>query len=361
MNIGIPKEVMTGESRVALTPEACGQIIAAGHTIYMQTDAGNASGYPDDMYQQAGVDIVSDISRCYQQSELIVKVKQPLHDDLVELCNHHTVFSYLHLAADSQLTHQLCDIGVTAIPFESVANQIGQLPLLLPMSTIAGRIAAIRGANLLFKNTDGRGVLIGGINEKSSSIDNGNVVVLGAGVAGSNATATAVAMGANVSVFDLNEQRLTALKQRFASIETYTSTTEKVASACLDADLVIGSVLVAGRRAPIVLHSSTITQMRTGSVVIDVAIDQGGCVEDIHATNSEQLYYEAHGILHSAVPNMPAAVPRTATQALSAAVLPYVLQLANGEADASLHAATAITAGKIVDGVLLQETSQRND
>lgn len=360
MNIGIPKEIMTGESRVALTPTACAQLQKHGHRVFIQQDAGRASGYDDDEYLTAGCEIADNLSAVYDAAELIVKVKQPLEQDLLHLDKHHTVFSYLHLAADHELIRQLCSIGLTAIPFESVKDDNRQLPLLAPMSAIAGRIATIRGASLLFRNRGGSGILLGGIGGRAdnnhSDIDAGNVAILGAGVAGSHAISTAVELGADVDVFDLDTTRLDRLKQQHPNITTHLSTTDTIAEVCADADLIIGAVLLAGRRAPVVLKESVIEQMRSGSVIIDIAIDQGGCVENIEATDSERLFFSRHGVLHSAVPNMPAAVPRTATQALSTAILPYVARIADGHMDdADIRAAIAIENGAVIDEVLARE------
>lgn len=361
MNIGIPLEVMTGEGRVALTPEACGSLISAGHRVLAEKNAGLSSGYTDQDYSQKGVEIVGSAQQLYDASKLIVKVKQPLASDLACLRSEHIVFSYFHLAADIPLAGKLCDIGLSAIPFESVSDDSGALPLLTPMSQVAGRISVIRGASLLFRNRGGRGILLGGVDGSES----GNVVVLGAGVAGSHAVAVAAALGAKIDVLDLNDTKLQQLKQLYPTIETHISTPETVESLCREADLVIGAVLLAGRRAPIVLKQSVVKQMPPGSVIIDIAIDQGGCVENIHATSSEDLSYVENGVIHSAVPNMPATVARTASQSLSSAILPYVEVLAGANLDIiaassdsrlqAMHRGMAIFQGKIVDQVLLQE------
>jgi alanine dehydrogenase len=324
MKIGIPLEVMTGEGRVALTPEACKQLIAAGHKVFVQYCAGLNTGYADADYQACGVMLVETAQQLYEAAQLIVKVKQPLEHDLRYLRKRHVLFSYLHLAADLTLVERLCDIGLTAIPFESVSDEHGSLPLLAPMSQVAGRLSVMRGATLLFRNRGGRGVLLGGV----EGTDPGRVVVLGAGVAGRHAVAVAVALGARVDVLDLNDSKLRLLKKQHPAIHTHLSTPALVASLCLQADLVIGAVLLAGRRAPVVLQQSVVRRMHAGSVIVDIAIDQGGCVEGIRSTSSEELYYVASGVLHSAVPNMPAAVARTASQSLSSAVLPYVQILA---------------------------------
>ena len=363
MNIGIPQEIMTGEGRVALTPEACKTLIEAGYAVYLQHHAGVNSGYSDLDYKGYGVEIVATAKQLYQSAQLIIKVKQPLERDIRYLTNKHILFSYLHLAADPTLIHTLCDIGLTAIPFESISDEKGGLPLLAPMSQVAGRIAAIRGASLLFTNRGGRGVLLGGVD----GADTGRVVVLGAGVAGSHAAGVLVALGAKVDVLDLDPKKMESLKRLYPMIETHSSSAESIEALCLRADLVVGAVLLAGRRAPVVLKRSVVKQMNQGSVIVDIAIDQGGCVEGIRSTSSEELCYVEHGVIHSAVPNMPAAVARTSSQSLSSAILPYVLTLAStnfeptGKSDSAqaqtIQAAIAIHRGEVVDEILRQELS----
>lgn len=352
---------MTGEGRVPLTPAACRSLIDAGHSLFVQKSAGIHSGYPDSEYQQAGVTVLDDAQHLYESTQLIVKVKQPLAQDLALLRSDHILFSYLHLAADAALVQHLCDIGLSAIPFESVVDENGQLPLLTPMSQVAGRIATIRGASMLFRNRGGRGVLLGGI----EGADAGRVLILGAGVAGSHALAVALALGAKVDVLDLDAAKLQSLQQQYPSISTHLSTPEIVETLCLEADLVIGAVLLAGRRAPVVLKQSVVKNMHQGSVIVDIAIDQGGCVEGIRATSSEQLCYIEHGVIHSAVPNMPATVARTSSQALSSAILPYVKLLAGADLavmaasesvqQQALYRAMAVHQGRVVDEVLRGE------
>ena len=361
MKIGIPQEVMTGEGRVPLTPDACRSLIEAGDEVFVQKSAGIHSGYVDSEYRQAGAELVDNAQLLYESAQLIVKVKQPLEPDLRYLSRDHILFSYLHLAADAALVQTLCDKGLSAIPFESVVDENGQLPLLTPMSQVAGRIATIRGASMLFRNRGGRGVLLGGI----EGADAGRVVILGAGVAGSHALAVAVALGANVDVLDLDEKKLQLLKQQYPTITTHLSTPEIVETLCLEADLVIGAVLLAGRRAPVVLSQSVVEHMHAGSVIVDIAIDQGGCVEGIRATSSERLCYIEHGVIHSAVPNMPATVARTSSQSLSSAILPYVQLLTDADLTAmaasesaqqqALYRAMAVHQGRVVDEVLQRE------
>lgn len=356
---------MTGEGRVPLTPDACRLLVETGHSVFVEKEAGINSGYADEEYQRSGAELVDTAQALYGTAQLIIKVKQPLQQDIAYLRNDHILFSYLHLAAAPALVQTLCDKGVSAIPFESVADTEGQLPLLTPMSQVAGRIAAIRGASLLFRNRGGRGVLLGGI----AGADAGRVVILGAGVAGSHALSVSVALGAKVDVLDLDKDKLQRLKQQYPSIETHLSTAELVEVLCVEADLVIGAVLLAGRRAPVVLKQSVVKRMNKGSVIVDIAIDQGGCVEGIQSTTSEQLCYVEHGVIHSAVPNMPAAVARTSSQSLSSAILPYVQILAGTDTEAmatsktprelALYRAMAVHHGKVVDDVLQREIDQQ--
>ena len=352
MITGIPKEIMYGEGRVALVPEACQVLTAAGHRVYMESGAGVGSGYSDRDYLDVGVEIVDDKATLFKAAELIVKVKQPLEEGLKYLHSRHCVFSFLHLAPQPVLTRQLCDIGLTAVAFEAVVDAHGARPLLAPMSKIAGRLAVIGGAGYLFQNNGGKGILLGGID----STDRGNVVVMGAGVAGEHAVAAAVALGAEITVFDLNRDRLQQLESRYANCKGVLSTEAAVADAVRAADLVVSAVMVAGRRAPVVIRQSMLDSMSAGSVIVDIAIDQGGSVENIHATSYEQPVYTQNDVLFEAVPNMPGAVPRTASQALSAAVLPYVIELLEkGLDDSSLKPAPAVQNGDVVDPVLREE------
>ena len=352
MNTGIPLEMMYGEGRVALVPEACRLLTDAGHAVYMETGAGVGSGYSDQAYQQAGVEIVANKAALFEAAELIVKVKQPLEEGLKYLQQKHCVFSFLHLAPQPVLTRQLCDIGLTAIAFESVVDDNGARPLLAPMSKVAGRLAVIGGAGYLFQNNGGKGILLGGID----SADRGKVVVLGAGVAGEHAVEAASSLGASVTVFDLDQDRLKRIESRYQNCSGVVSTPQAVAEALADADLVVSAVMVAGRRAPRVISESMIETMQAGSVVVDIAIDQGGSVENIRMTSYEQPVYSYKDVLFQAVPNMPGAVPRTASQALSAAVLPYVLELLEQGVDGSrLQPAIAVQNGNVVDPVLREE------
>lgn len=353
MKIGVPKETMRGEGRVALVPADCRTLIETGCSVCIEQGAGLNSGYPDDDYSAVGVELLASAEALYAEAELIVKVKQPLSHDLQYLRKEHLLFSYLHLAADPDLVEKLCQLGLTAIPFEVVSNSEGGHPLLEPMSAVAGRLSVIRGARFLFGTSGGRGVLLGGVD----GAERGRVVVLGAGVAGSHAVSAALGLEAEVHVFDLDEHRMEQLKNQYPALVTQLSSPEAIADVCNGADLVIGAVMLAGRRAPVVLTREMIEVMPEGSVIVDIAIDQGGCVEGIRVTDAEELAYTEQGVIHSAVPNMPGAVPRTSSQSLSAAIAPYVLRLADGKlsSDKGLQAAVAVSDGRVVDPILSEE------
>ena len=352
MNTGIPLEVMYGEGRVALVPTACADLTAAGHTVYLETGAGRGSGYSDQDYQDAGVEVVTSKEVLFEAADLIVQVKQPLEEGLRYLQKKHIVFSFLHLAPQPVLTRQLCDLGLTAIAFESVVDANGNRPLLAPMSKIAGRLAVLGGAAYLFQNNGGKGVLLGGI----ESTDPGKVAVLGAGMAGEQAVATAASLGADVTVIDSDADRLQRLVLAYQHCSGVLSTEQSVAEEVRDADLVISAVMVAGRRAPVVITQAMMDRMTPGSVIVDIAIDQGGSVENIQPTSYQQPIFRYNDILLQAVPNMPGAVPRTASQALSSAVLPYVAEiLERGVAQSRLEVAIAVQNGQVVDPVLKEE------
>ncbi len=323
MNIGIPKESKVLEGRVALTPQACHELVQAGHQVFIETQAGVLSGYVDQEYLDAGVVICDAAADLYTSSELIVKVKEPIEDDLRYLTSDHLLFCYLHLAANRELTERLCEIGLTAIAFETVTDDQGRLPLLKPMSEIAGKLAVQIGTHLLHQPEGGKGLMLGGL----SSTDAGHVVVLGAGVAGSAAASLAAAGGAQVSLIDRDATRFHALARQHDNIQGILSSDASISLAVRRADLLIGAVLLPGLHAPCLVNDALVAQMQAGSVIIDISVDQGGCIETIRPTNYQQPTYLVHDILHFGVTNMPGAVPRTAAQALSASILPYVKRL----------------------------------
>ncbi len=349
MHIGIPKEVKIREGRVGLIPEACADLVRAGHRVLLEMGAGAESGYSDALYRNVGVEIMDDAESLYGSAQLIVKVKEPQAQDLALLNPSHTLFCYLHLAAEPALARRLQEIGVTAIAFETV-EQGGALPLLRPMSEIAGRLSVQAGAHLLQLPQGGRGVLLGSL----PAAPRGRVVVIGAGSAGGAAVALAAAMGANVIVFDRKWDRLEAMRALGANVTALYPYADRVAQAVAEADLLVGAVLVAGDRAPNVVDAATVARMAPGTVIADISVDQGGCIETTRPTNWDQPTYTEHGVVHFAVTNMPGAVPRTASQALSANLIPYVHALAEEtwEAHPELQSGLNVRAGEIVHPVV---------
>ena len=322
MKIGIPKEVKTREGRVALIPDAAAELVRQGQRVYLQKGAGILSGYADEDYTALGVDILDDAPSLYAESELIVKVKEPLPQEWPLLRPDHLLFSYLHLAAEPALTKALLEIGLTAVAFETVTKN-GRLPLLAPMSDIAGRIAVQVGSHLLHMPQGGRGILLGGV----PAAERGHVVILGAGVAGGNAALLAAAMGAEVTVFDRSREKLEHMRALGNNVTALHPFKQTIHEAICRADLLIGAVLIPGAKAPHLVSADSVKQMRTGSVIVDISVDQGGCIETTRPTSYENPTFLWEGVLHFGVTNMPGAVPRTASQALSAALLPYILRL----------------------------------
>lgn len=351
MRIGIPCEIKTLEGRVALVPHACGDLVQAGHEVFIQAGAGEKSGFPDADFERVGVRVMADAASLFDAVEMVVKVKEPIAGDLEHLKSHHRLFCYLHLAAEPALTERLCEIGLTAVAFETVETDSGDLPLLAPMSNIAGRIAVQVGTHLLHQPQGGRGVLLGGL----PSTERGHVVVLGAGQAGGNAARLAAAGGARVTVFDKRLDRLETMMAIGDNVTTAFPYQEAVAETVSRADLVIGAVLVTGARAPHVLTREMIAGMPKGSVVVDISVDQGGCFETTHPTTYADPTYVVDEVTHFAVTNMPGAVPRTSSQALSAAILPYVQQLArpDWEQHAPLQRGINVRAGQVIHAALL--------
>lgn len=323
MKIGIPKERKVREGRIALVPAACAELVRDGHVVRVERSAGVLSGFSDEQYLAAGVRLMEPGRAVYDESELIVKVKEPVNEELDYLRSDHLLFSFLHLAANAELALRLKAIRLEAIAFETV-EQDGQLPLLSPMSQIAGRVAAQVGTTLLHQSQGGRGVLLGGV----ASTARGRVVVLGAGTAGLHATELLARIGANVTVFDKNISRLDKIRQLGDNITTFYPYTDAIVEAISNADLVIGAVLIPGARAPILVSREDVARMPENSVIVDISVDQGGCFATTRPMSYAEPAYRECGVLHFTVTNMPGAVPRTATQALSAALLPYVRDLA---------------------------------
>jgi alanine dehydrogenase len=326
MIIGIPKEIKAQENRIAATPAGVASFVKAGHKVIVQKDGGIGSGFSNEEYISTGAEIVDSAKEVYDRSNLIYKVKEPLEPEYDLLRENHIIFTYLHLAPDLQQTEALLKSKCTAIAYETVQLDNGSLPLLAPMSEIAGKMAVQVGAGLLQKINGGSGVLLGGI----PGVAPGRVVILGGGIAGTAATRVAYGMGAIVTVLDLSSERMTYLQDIFPGVITIMSTPHAIATAVRDADLLIGAVLVAGDKAPKLVTEEMVKTMNTGSVIVDISIDQGGTVETIDKTTShKEPFYEKHSVLHYSVPNIPGAVPRTSTYALSNATLPYALEIAN--------------------------------
>ena len=346
MHIGIPKEIKVLEGRVALIPPAAGELVRHGHEVHVQAGAGVASGYSDTEYLALGVHIEADAAALYGAAQLIVKVKEPIDAEYPLLRPDHVLFGYLHLAAVPELAAHLKNVGLTAIGWETVAEDDGALPLLAPMSDVAGRLAVHVGAQYLQRPNGGQGLLLGGL----PAAERGHVVVLGAGSVGGNSVRVAAALGARVTVFARQRsslERMHEIGPNVTALPSYPALLERHVEA---ADLLVGGVLVAGARAPVLVSESLVKRMRPGSVIVDVAVDQGGCVETIRPTTWEDPTYLQHGVVHFGVTNMPGAVPRTSAQALSTSVLPYVLRLAaeGGLEDAPLARGINVRGGEFV-------------
>ncbi|MGJ7900870.1 alanine dehydrogenase [Lysobacter sp. 1R34A] len=326
MRIGVPKETKTLEGRVALVPAAAGDLVNRGHEVWLEQDAGIKSGFKDSDYTRLGVKIAPDAAALYEKGELIVKVKEPIAGDLQHLRKDHLLFCYLHLAAEPVLTKQLLDIGLTGVAFETVELPNGDLPLLAPMSIIAGKIGVQVGTHLLHQPMSGKGKLLGGL----PSTERGKVVVFGAGQAGGASAALAAAGGSNVTVFEMRQDRMDQMMRLGNNVTALFPYVDVVAREVASADLVIGAVLVTGARAPHVLTREMLKGMEDGSVVVDISIDQGGCFETSRPTTWKEPTYVEEGVTHFCVTNMPGAVPQTSSQAICAAILPWVNKLAAG-------------------------------
>ncbi len=326
MRIGLPRESKQDEYRVALAPSAVEALSEAGHAVLVERGAGRGAGVLDEDYEGVGGRLVSSAEEIWAKGEMIIKVKEPLKSEFALMRKGQILFAFLHLAACLPLARALLRKGVYGVAFETVSSSDGVLPILQPMSEIAGRMAVQEGAKYLEKNLGGRGVLLAG----APGVPRGNVIILGAGIVGKNAAKIAVGMHASVTVFDINHARLEYIDDIFdGRVKTLVSTRFTVREAISEADLVIGAVLVPGGRTPVLVSHEMLREMHPGAVVVDVAVDQGGCVETIHPTYHSSPTYVVDDVVHYGVANMPGAVPRTSTIALSNAVLPYALELAN--------------------------------
>jgi alanine dehydrogenase len=345
IRVGVPSEVKPLEGRIALTPTAAAELVSRGVPVAIQSGAGVASGYPDSDYTAVGAELLPDARSLYDWAQLVVKVKEPFGAEIDYLRPDHLLFCFLHLAANPDLTASLCRAGITAVAFETVADG-GRLPILLPMSDIAGRIAVQVGAHLLHVPQGGKGILLGGL----ATVERGNVVVLGAGNAGAAAVRAAAAMGANVTVFDINPRQLDRMHRLAPNVTALMMTRVALSEAVAAADLLIGAVLLPGAATPQLVSRAQVAQMQPGSVIVDIAVDQGGCIETTRPTTYDAPGYVEQGVQHFCVTNMPGAVPRSATQALSAAMLPYLLALLQPgwRDDARLAQAINVSAGRVL-------------
>jgi alanine dehydrogenase len=325
MKISVPKEIKTNENRVALVPAGAEALVSAGHEVFIETTAGEGSGFSDSDYTDVGATIMPDAASTWAAAELLLKVKEPIEKEWPHLRPNLTLFTYFHFAADEALTRAHLKSGATCIAYETVELPTRELPLLTPMSEVAGRMAVQEGAKYLEKLYGGRGVLLGGV----PGVPPGKVVILGGGVVGTNAAKMAAGLGAKVTILDLSLERLRYLSDVMpANVQLIHSNRHNILEQISTADLVIGGVLIPGAKAPKLIRRDDLKRMRPGSVIVDVAVDQGGCVETIKATTHENPTYTVDGVIHYAVANMPGGVPRTSTLALTNATFPYVMQLA---------------------------------
>ncbi|WP_106419427.1 alanine dehydrogenase [Salinicola tamaricis] len=326
MHIGVPKEIKNHEYRVALTPGGARELLARGHRVSVEASAGGGAGYPDDAYREAGAEIVDDVEVLWREAEAILKVKEPQAVEVARLRPGQILFTYLHLAAEETLTRGLLDSGATCIAYETITDAQGGLPLLAPMSRVAGRMAIQAGAHSLEKAQGGAGILLPGV----PGVAPAKVSVIGGGVVGENAARMALGLGAEVTILDKSLARLEVLDHRYqGAIHTVYSTAETLEQAIRESDLIVGAVLVPGAAAPKLITRAMLAEMKPGSVLVDVAIDQGGCFETSRPTTHAEPSYIVDGIVHYCVANMPGAVARTSTQALTNATLPFVIALAD--------------------------------
>ena len=347
MRIGVPKEIKVHEYRVGLTPASVAELVAHGHEVVVEASAGDGIDCPDRAYQKAGAKILPDAASVFEAAEMIVKVKEPQPQEIALLEPRHILFTYLHLAADQPQAEGLMKSGATCIAYETVTSDSGSLPLLKPMSEVAGRMSVQVGAHYLEKEQGGRGVLLGGV----PGVAPATVAILGGGVAGVNAAQMAVGMRADVTIYDINMERLAELDMFFSSqIKTAYASRAAIANAVEKAELVIGAVLVPGAAAPKLVTRDMLKTMKRGSVLVDIAIDQGGCFETSHATTHADPVYEIDGIIHYCVANMPGAVARTSAFALNNATLPFALKIASLGAEEAMRRDPHLAAGLNVSG-----------
>ncbi|HHW17950.1 MAG TPA: alanine dehydrogenase [Firmicutes bacterium] len=343
MKIGVPKEIKPDENRVSLTPAGAKVLASAGHQVFIEKGAGLGSGFGDDAYVASGAKILPDAASVWSEADMIIKVKEPLPPEYPLMKKGQIIFTYLHLAPEPELTRALMEKGVHAIAYETVELPNKSLPLLTPMSEIAGRMSIQIGAHFLEKRYGGQGVLLGGV----PGVPPAHVVIIGGGTVGTNAAKIAQGMGARVTILDVNLDRLRYLDDIFGSrVQTLASNEYNIAEAVKKADLLVGSVLVPGAKAPKLVKEEMVKAMKPGSVIVDVAIDQGGCIETMdHTTTHSNPTFMKHGVVHYSVPNIPGAVPRTSTLALTNATLPYAVLLAEKGFEGAVRSNPALAKG----------------
>ncbi len=348
MIIGVPKEIKNNENRVAVTPAGVKELVKNGHKVYVQASAGVGSGFADEEYIKAGAEMLPTIEEVYGIAEMIIKVKEPIEPEYKLVRKGQLLFTYFHFASDRALTDAMLASGATCIAYETVTDRAGRLPLLVPMSEVAGRMSIQEGARFMEKPQGGRGLLMGGV----PGVKPAKVLVLGGGVVGTNAAMMAAGLGADVTITDISLPQLRHLAEVMPkNVKTLYSSTHNIEQELPTTDLVIGSVLIPGAKAPHLVTRDMLKLMRPGTVMVDVAIDQGGCFETSHATTHSEPTYEVDGILHYAVANIPGAVPVTSTLALTNATLPYAISLANlGWKEACRRDAGLLNGVNVVDG-----------
>ena len=348
MIIGVPKEIKNGEKRVAVTPQGVDALVSHHHRVVVEKGAGSGSGFSDREYEKAGAKVVEKKEDIWNEAHMVVKVKEPLEPEFPLMRPGQIIFTYLHLAADRELTHRLMESRVVGIGYETIQERDGSLPLLRPMSEIAGRASVLAGGMCLEAAHGGRGVLLCG----ASGVPPAKVVILGAGVAGSNACKVAVGIGARVSILDIQPERLSYLHDiTQGHITTFISNRMTISEEITDADLVIGAVLIPGAQAPRLVTRQMLRRMRPGSAIVDISVDQGGCFETTHPTTHEHPTYIEEGIVHYCVANIPGAYPRTSTYALTNATFPYVLQMADKGYEKAMEENETLRKGlNLIDG-----------
>ncbi len=353
MIIGVPKEIKTHENRVALLPGGVTKMKRNGHDVLIEKGAGVGSGFPDEKYEEAGAAIVDDVEKVWAQADMIMKVKEPIEVEYDRMREDQIIFTYFHFAASRELTEAVVDSGAVAIAYETVEKEDGSLPLLIPMSEVAGRMASQEGAKYLEKAQGGRGILLGGI----PGVKPANVLVIGGGVVGVNAAKIAAGMGANTTIMDISMPRLRYLDDVMSrNVDTMFSSEANIKSMLPDVDMVIGAVLKPGAKAPHLVTREMLATMQKGAVLVDVAIDQGGCFETSKPTTHDHPIYEVDGIVHYCVSNMPGAVPYTSTLGLTNVTLPYAVDIANNGWKKALDEDKELRKGlNIVDGEIVYQ------